>query len=328
MNDLQHREFVRIIARGNDRAKFLHNFCTNNIKAMTSGQVLEAFFVNVQAKVLAHGYVAAFEAHHEIWMLPGDPAALVKHLSRYVISEDVQVELAGGRTKAFCGQLRPSADPYLSSFVDVEPGCGVHRIGELETCGITVSWGSQVLTIVGGSIEAIAAFERQLFEGQQVEQTEFTYHSVDPLEFETLRIGERYPIVGTDITSDHLAPEADRNATAISYNKGCYLGQEPIARIDALGHVNKSLKLIVLRPENTASSPAAIVGGKMRTSDDLTDERNVVGTVTSAVASQSVTDGSASDASVTGLSIVRLSAANQPLRLVDQSGHVWLAEIQ
>ncbi len=64
-------------------------------------QVLEAFFVNVQAKVLAHGFVAAFDSHHEIWMLPGDPTALVRHLSRYVISEDVTVELADATPRAF-----------------------------------------------------------------------------------------------------------------------------------------------------------------------------------------------------------------------------------
>ena len=56
-----------------------------------------------------------------------------------------------------------------------------------------------------------------------------------------LRILERFPIVGRDLTEKNLAPEADRNSTAISYNKGCYLGQEPIARIDAMGHVNNKL---------------------------------------------------------------------------------------
>ena len=41
--------------------------------------------------------------------------------------------------------------------------------------------------------------------------------------------------------ADNLAPETDRDQKAISYNKGCYLGQEPIARIDGMGHVNRKL---------------------------------------------------------------------------------------
>ena len=46
-----------------------------------------------------------------------------------------------------------------------------------------------------------------------------------------------------DVGGDHLAPEADRISQAISYTKGCYLGQEPIARLDALGHVNNTAYL-------------------------------------------------------------------------------------
>ncbi len=59
--------------------------------------------------------------------------------------------------------------------------------------------------------------------------------------FDHHRILEGFPIVGVDVTSDNLAPEADRISQAISYTKGCYLGQEPIARLDAMGHVNRKL---------------------------------------------------------------------------------------
>jgi folate-binding protein YgfZ len=292
---------------GKDRAKFLHNFCTNNIKAMTAGHVLEAFFVNVQAKVLAHGYVAAFESHHEIWMLPGDPSALVKHLSRYVISEDVQVELAGGVTKAFSCSGQQSRDPYSATFV--EPGCGTHINGKSETHAIWVMWASEAIMIVGGSTEAVTAAEKIIVPMNR---------PIDASQFQQLRIEERYPIVGIDMTSDHLAPEADRNAVAISYTKGCYLGQEPIARIDALGHVNKSLKRVRLRPESGhLSGGESLIGGKLRTSDEQSDDRNVVGTVTSAVEN---------GGEVIGLSIVRLSAAKQTLRLLASDGQIWLAE--
>jgi folate-binding Fe-S cluster repair protein YgfZ len=73
--------FVRLLASGRDRAKFLHNFCTNNIKALETGSACEAFFTDVKARILAHGYVLAFEDAHEIWISPGDPAALLKHLA-------------------------------------------------------------------------------------------------------------------------------------------------------------------------------------------------------------------------------------------------------
>jgi folate-binding protein YgfZ len=298
------RDFVRIIVRGADRAKFLHNFCTNNIKAMTPGQLLEAFFVNVQAKVLAHGYVAAFESHHEIWMVPGDPNALVKHLSRYVISEDVHVELAEGVTKIFRVVAASGGDSG-----SVTSGCLSQANGSIEVHSIWFNWASVSLAVFGGS-EQVCRVTREITA---------LYKQIDSAEVEQLRIKERFPIVGTDITMENLAPEADRNLLAISYTKGCYLGQEPIARIDALGHVNKSLKLVRLRSEsgNPADS-STILGCKLRTSEDQTDDRNVAGTVTSCV------DG---DGVVLCLSILRHSGANQPLRLIDHIGQVWVAEL-
>src|SRR5690606_8042294 len=60
-------------------------------------------------------------------------------------------------------------------------------------------------------------------------------------EFESLRIDAGFPHYGIDISEDNIAQEAARNEQAISFTKGCYLGQEPIARLDAMGHTNRQL---------------------------------------------------------------------------------------
>jgi folate-binding protein YgfZ len=57
-----------------------------------------------------------------------------------------------------------------------------------------------------------------------------------------LRIEAGLPMYGIDISEENLAQEVGRTKTAISFTKGCYLGQEPIARIDAMGHVNRELR--------------------------------------------------------------------------------------
>jgi folate-binding protein YgfZ len=58
---------------------------------------------------------------------------------------------------------------------------------------------------------------------------------------EVVRIEAGVPLYGADITEDNLPQEVNRNDQAISFTKGCYLGQETVARIDALGHVNRTL---------------------------------------------------------------------------------------
>src|SRR5437764_9919773 len=58
---------------------------------------------------------------------------------------------------------------------------------------------------------------------------------------ESARLEAGFPLFGLDITDDNLPQEVARDAKAISFTKGCYLGQETVARIDALGHVNRLL---------------------------------------------------------------------------------------
>ncbi len=62
--------------------------------------------------------------------------------------------------------------------------------------------------------------------------------------FEAARIQWGWPLDRTDISTDNLPQEVGRDDRAISFTKGCYLGQETVARLDSLGHVNKQLTLV------------------------------------------------------------------------------------
>ena len=58
---------------------------------------------------------------------------------------------------------------------------------------------------------------------------------------EMARIEAFTPDYGRDISADNLPQEVARDARAISFVKGCYIGQETVARLDARGHVNRTL---------------------------------------------------------------------------------------
>ena len=76
---------------GADRATFLHNFCTNDIKSLKPGQGCEAFVCNAKGHVLGH--VTAFIGDEAIWLetVPGASQKLLTHLARYIIREDVEL---------------------------------------------------------------------------------------------------------------------------------------------------------------------------------------------------------------------------------------------
>jgi folate-binding protein YgfZ len=81
----------------------------------------------------------------------------------------------------------------------------------------------------------------------------------EPGEFlEKARIISSIPRVGLDITEDHLPQEGGLEKRAVHFNKGCYLGQEVMARIHAQGRVNRGLFFITIQCENI-NLPATII---------------------------------------------------------------------
>src|SRR5207244_9673945 len=66
-------------------------------------------------------------------------------------------------------------------------------------------------------------------------------HPAGSQAYELLRVEAGTPLYGVDVDENNLAMEVGRTPQAISFTKGCYLGQEPVVRSRDLGHVNRSL---------------------------------------------------------------------------------------
>ncbi len=94
---------------------------------------------------------------------------------------------------------------------------------------------------------------------------------IDSDTFDVLRIEAGTPEFGRDVIIDNLPQEIGRDARAINFVKGCYLGQETVARIDALGHVNKILRGVRIEGD-VAPAPGSHIESDGKT----------VGTITSA----------------------------------------------
>ena len=295
--------FSRLIVTGNDRVKYLHNFCTNNIKELPSGNACEAFFCDVKARVLAHGYVLAFDDCHEIWMLAGDEPGILKHLSRYIITEDVTIRSDTQCASAVAAIGSASAEAFLNGIDDAGEGfqqpltCArlqIHRPdgSSATTTALSVTWSESPMLWLATSTESGVISTAAEADGAESE-------------FERLRIRERFPIINQDLSIENMAPEAERNSTAISYVKGCYLGQEPIARLDAMGHVNRALQC--LESSSSASS--------LLRSNVLAADGTIAGVITSAAP---MGDGSV------GLALIRSSAMHGPLHCLIDGQNVVL----
>ena len=237
--------------RGRDRVGFLHAFCTNNIKALAAGQGCEAFITSPQGKTLGHVLVFAEADSLLVETSPGQAATLIAHFDRYVISEDVQfidrtrewseLLVAGSGAASLAeGLTNATLPPAVPSVVR-----GQMAGRPVAVCRVPLLGPSSIAFIgANADIAEVAA----LLANTAVRCAETA--------LETARLEAGFPLFGADITADNLPQEVGRDAKAISFTKGCYLGQETVARIDALGHVNRKLASVrfvgdTIPPANT-----------------------------------------------------------------------------
>jgi hypothetical protein len=253
---------------GKDCRSFLHNFCTNDIKRLKSGQGCEALVTNVKGRILAHIFVFAADTSTWIEAGPGDDAPLVAHFERYLFHEDVQLRartaqygellLAGPGSRDVLSRWSPDTRSLESLQHALCEHAGqrlvVRRLDLLGTPGYLLSMDRARLVDVWNGL---------LSEGATPCGAEA---------FHAARIEAGFPLYGLDLSESNLAQEAARTQRAISFNKGCYLGQEPIARIDSLGHINRELCRVRIASEVVPDPGAAVVAA----------EGQQVGVVTSA----------------------------------------------
>jgi tRNA-modifying protein YgfZ len=204
-----------VTVTGADRQTFLHNFCTNDVRRLTLGQSCDAFFTNVKGKILGHGLVSCRETELVVVTVPGQAAPLIEHLERYVIREDVALrDTTAERSYLLLSDGEIFADAAM-------PWLPWNLIGRSS---------SGLVEVPAGNLSRC----KEVLLAQQV-------MPCDLATFEALRIEAGMPLFGTDFNDTNLPQEVGRDAVAISFTKGCYLGQETVARIDALGHVNQKI---------------------------------------------------------------------------------------
>lgn len=263
-------DWLQIELTGDDRVSFLHNFCTADIRQLQPGMGCEAFLTDVRGRILAH--LNVFAAPESLWLCssPVDEEALLAHLDKYLITEDVtitsrsaefgQLYVSGEQSADVLDQLGVATASLVSpgQHVLAESELGllvVHRVDLLGPRGYLVSAGVDSLLALWHALTAAGA------------------KPAGAAAFHTLRIEAGFPLYGLDLNDGMIAQEAARTSRAVSFTKGCYLGQEPIARLDALGHTNRELRAIRLAAPGLPAADAVIT--------DETGE-NEAGRITSA----------------------------------------------
>jgi len=232
------KDRTQIELTGKDRVSFLHGFCTNDIQRLNPGQGCEAFFTDVQGKTIGFANIFCEMNRLVVETAAGQAEHIIKALDRFLIREDVQLI---DRTESW-REFRV-AGPAAARTIEQVFGVEI----KLEPRHhLRCQWQGQELAVrrvdYTSQPDFLIAIETSDW---QACWDAFGAAAAVPCSesaLEIARIEAGTPNFGVDITDANLPQEVDRNATAISFTKGCYLGQETVARIDALGHVNRLLR--------------------------------------------------------------------------------------
>jgi len=253
----------RLCLLGADRLRFLNGQVTNNVKDLQTGKGCYAALVSAKGKLQSDLNIYCLENELLLDFEPGYAGPITQRLEKYIIAEDVQIIDASPHYGLLSVQ-GPKAASVLEKF-PAKP-MEILKLDDAAAGEMYVANRPRLSTAGFDLFVPVAAMQ------QAVEQLLTRGGKLCGLEaFEAARIEDGIPRFGVDMDESNLAPEA-LDESAISYSKGCYIGQEVIARVRTYGQVAKSLRR--LKMEKLPAKGAKLFQGEKE-----------VGYVTSAVQS-------------------------------------------
>jgi folate-binding protein YgfZ len=237
--DLSHRQLLRITGR--DRRSWLHGQVTQEVNALPDGRGAYSTIMTPQGKLVSD--LRIFALPDALWLdaPAGTAQPLAEYLERFLIMERAEIEDLTDRWALLSlqGPLAPCAIACLfgQEARHMERWAVQSLTFQGETALVTRS---EQCGEDGYDIFVPAGPAPALWAALSQSRRSFAVHSVGWEAFNLRRVEAGIPWWGAELDSTLMPLEA-RLDRAISLHKGCYVGQEIVARIDARGHVNNLL---------------------------------------------------------------------------------------
>jgi folate-binding protein YgfZ len=227
-------ELAVVYVRGDDRSTWLNGQLTNDIRELPRGQSVHALAVNVRGKIMAELFVADVGEAFLLLVHKHAEAALLESFERYIIMEDVTLERA----------------PELSV---------------LHVEGVFAASPELPATLTSFAYSPLGRPGR-VFIGDQPTLTQLstqltaTLPRVDETAYELVRLRRAVPRFGVDF-DEHNYPQEVGLKALVSFQKGCYLGQEVVCTLENRGKLSRHLCVLEAADE-LSTIPAAESGSQ------------------------------------------------------------------
>jgi folate-binding protein YgfZ len=226
-------EWRTVAVRGTDARAWLHDLVTADVQSLADGQTRRSLLLTPTGRIRADFHIAGVDGSFLLLQAPGQPQAVDAILRPYVLSSDVEMNDRSERSLivAVLGGLAAS---------DGE--------GALVLAPSVLGSGRDVIVPRGEPARRLLAHLRGRGLAQLTEQ-----------DLETRRIRRGDVRMGADFGSDVLPAEAGLEG-AIDLTKGCFLGQESVAKVRNLGHPPRVLRHVRSRTPVAPGAPV-LAGG-------------------------------------------------------------------
>lgn len=228
----------KIEVKGSDRLRFLHNQTTNDFQRLQPGQGCDSVFVTSTARTLDLATAYVTEESVILLVSADRREKLLQWMDRYIFPMD-RVEPVDITEKIACLSLIGTECDRLLEAAGIPPLTdapqGTHQQVTLGEISLRIAVGSGLAT-PGYTLLFDAEYRSMLTEKLIAQGTK----SINDRQWETLRIQQGRPVPDRELTEDYNPLEAGLWNT-ISFEKGCYIGQETIARLNTYQGVKQQL---------------------------------------------------------------------------------------
>ena len=247
----------RVEVSGAEAVQFLNGMLTNDVAGLEEGAWMHAAFPNPQGRLLASVRVLREGGRFLFDTEPASYASLLKLLGRFTLAGDFRVRDLTHETALLSLQGARAAE-----VVGAVLGEDAARTPRGRVAVVAEGWGEEPLRVIRATHTAEDGFD--LFVGASEAErlwVALVAAGARPAGFdalEVLRVEAGLPRYGVDASDANVVLEVVDEALAVSYTKGCYAGQEIIARIHWRGHVAKRLAGVVFESDSEPPADARL----------------------------------------------------------------------
>lgn len=218
-----------LLVTDEDAADFLQSQFTHELRPFEVGRCRYGLWLNVKGKIVGDSVVLC-EGAEQFRVISERCASevLIEHLERHIIADDVFVEAQSPR---FVLELSAAAVAELGMTL---PGLGQFIASDTGACLMCAREGLYQL-VIASQAESDELVSQLLAEG---------FYLLSAAEHGLLRIEAERPLVPDELGLTDMPGEGGLDLDAVSFNKGCFLGQEVVARLHHVGKAQRGLYVV------------------------------------------------------------------------------------